>query len=79
MIWGIFTLVQTAQSFFIFEIYGSPGSTNLWMSADDGATWRKIWSEQTTIEYASFSTDGSKIVLEYENSSVYQQTAVRVG
>ena len=53
---------------FIFEEYGSPRSTNLWMSADDGATWRKIWSEQTTIEYASFSTDGSKIVLEYEHS-----------
>jgi len=48
---------------FILEEYGSPRSTNLWMSADDGATWRKIWSEQTTVEYASFSTDGSKMVL----------------
>ena len=48
---------------FIFEEYGSPRSTNLWMSADDGATWRKIWSEQTTIEYASISTDGSKITV----------------
>ena len=36
---------------------------NLWMSEDDGVTWRKIFSKQTTIKYASFSTDGSKIVL----------------
>ena len=40
-------------------------NTNLWMSADDGATWRKIFSKQTTIDYASFSTDGSKIVVKY--------------
>ena len=59
---------------FIFEIYGSSGSTNLWMSADDGATWRKIWSEQTTIEYASFSTDGSKIVLEDSGSSHFYRS-----
>ena len=40
--------------------------SNLWMSADDGATWRKIFSKQaTTIEYASFSTGGSKIVMKY--------------
>ena len=38
---------------------------NLWMSEDDGVTWRKIFSKQTTIKYASFSTDGSKIVLKY--------------
>ena len=36
---------------------------NLWMSEDDGVTWRKIFTQQTTIKYASFSTDGSKIVL----------------
>lgn len=36
---------------------------NLWMSEDDGVTWRKIFSKQTTIKYTSFSTDGSKIVL----------------
>ena len=59
---------------FIFEEYGSPRSTNLWMSADDGATWRKIWSEQTTIEYASFSTDGSKIVLEDSGSSHFYRS-----
>ena len=36
---------------------------NLWMSADDGATWRKIFSKQTTIEFVSISAGGSKIVL----------------
>jgi len=58
---------------FILEIYNAD-STNLWMSADDGATWRKIWSEQTTIEYASFSTDGSKIVLEDSGSSHFYRS-----
>ena len=38
------------------------------MSADDGATWRKIFSKQTMIGNVSISADGSKIVLEYENS-----------
>ena len=40
-------------------------NTNFWMSADDGATWRKIFSKQATIDYASISADGSKIVLKY--------------
>ena len=42
-------------------------TTSLWMSADNGATWRKIFSKQTapTIGYASFSTGGSKIVMGY--------------
>ena len=35
----------------------------LWMSADDGATWKKIFSKQINLEHASFSADGSKIVL----------------
>ena len=34
----------------------------------------KIWSEQTTIEYASFSTDGSKIVLEDSGSSHFYRS-----
>ncbi len=59
---------------FIFEEYDSHSSTNLWMSADDGATWRKIWSEQTTIEYASFNMDGSKIVLEDSGSSHFYRS-----
>ena len=40
-------------------------NTNFWMSADDGATWRKIWSKQAQDVRSSFSADGSKIVLEY--------------
>ena len=38
-------------------------NSNFWMSADDGATWRKIFSKQMNLENATFSTDGSKIVL----------------
>ncbi len=43
----------------------SSHNSNLWMSADDGATWRKIFSKQIDLEYASFSADGSKMVLGY--------------
>ena len=43
----------------------SSHNSNLWMSADDGATWRKIFSKQTTIEFVSISAGGSKIVVEY--------------
>lgn len=48
-------------------------TTSLWMSADDGATWRKIFSKQTapTIGYASFSTGGSKIVMGYAGVSTF--------
>ena len=59
---------------FIVELDTAHSTTHLWMSADDGATWRKIWSEQTTIEYASFSTDGSKIVLEDSGSSHFYRS-----
>ena len=38
-------------------------NNDLWVSADDGATWRKIFSKQTTIEFVSISAGGSKIVL----------------
>ena len=44
-------------------------NTNLWMSADNGAAWRKIFSKQilvtTFMEDVLISTDGSKIVLRY--------------
>ena len=50
---------------FAMEWDSAHNTTNFWMSADDGATWRKIFSKQATIEYASISTDGSKIVLKY--------------
>ena len=43
----------------------SSHNSNLWMSADDGATWRKIFSKQTVINNVSISADGSKIVLKY--------------
>ena len=49
---------------FVLEM-DAANNTNFWMSADDGATWRKIFSKQATIEYASISADGSKIVLKY--------------
>ena len=49
---------------FILET-DTTNNTNFWMSADDGATWRKISPKQATIDYASISTDGSKIVLKY--------------
>ena len=55
---------QDGSKLFILET-DTAHNTNLWMSADDGATWRKIFSKQTTIDYASFSTDGSKIVVKY--------------
>ena len=41
----------------------SSNNANLWMSADDGATWRKIWLGRSMAEHVSISTDGSKIVL----------------
>ena len=47
---------------FILEI-DTANNTNFWMSADDGATWRKIFSKQINLGHASFSADGSKIVL----------------
>ena len=53
-----------SSKLFIQERDGS-NDTNLWMSADDGATWRKIWSNPTTSANAQISADGSKIVVEY--------------
>ena len=49
---------------FILET-DTANNENFWMSADDGATWRKIFSKQGATGYASISTDGSKIVLKY--------------
>lgn len=53
-----------SSKLFIQERDGS-NDTNLWMSADDGATWRKIWSNPTTSANVQISADGSKIVVEY--------------
>ena len=50
----------------------SSHNSSLWMSADDGATWRKIFSKQVTIEHAVFSVDGSKIAVElFGGGSIY--------
>ena len=54
-------------------------NTNLWMSADDGATWRKISPNQTSIEYVSFSADGSKIVMEFSMVSSFAYVSVDGG
>ena len=81
--WKTLTSVPAAGFGRIGKIYISPDgsklfglesdnahNTNLWMSADDGATWRKIFSKQTMIGNGiqKISADGSKIVLEYEHS-----------
>ena len=75
------TLTPGSVSDRLGEIYISPDgsklfgweqdtahNTSFWMSADDGATWRKIWSKQAIVEHVSIGADGSKIVLEYGNS-----------
>ena len=54
---------------FIPELDSLHNTSSLWMSADDGATWRKIFSKQTTIEFVSISAGGSKIVISYGQSS----------
>ena len=48
---------------FIPELDSLHNTSSLWMSADDGATWRKIFSKQGVINDVSISADGSKIVL----------------
>ena len=48
---------------FVVESDATAHNSSLWMSADDGATWRKIFSKPTVIENMSISTDGSKMVL----------------
>ena len=44
----------------------SSHNTIIWMSTDDGATWRKIFSKQAAIRDALISTDGSKMVLLFD-------------
>ena len=55
-------VTQDGSKLFIQE-KDSSHSSNLWMSADDGATWRKIFSKQIVLEDASLSADASKITL----------------
>ena len=58
---------------FIREEDSSSHNASFWMSADDGATWKKIWSKQLQDVEPSFSADGSKIVLSH-NGSIYMST-----
>ena len=58
----IFYVSPDGSKLFALEM-DAANNTDIWMSADDGATWRKISPNQTRIEYVSFSADGSKIVL----------------
>lgn len=58
---GIYISPDGSKLFVLEE--SIPHNTSLWMSADDGATWRKIFSKQATIDYESISADGSKMVL----------------
>ena len=54
---------------FIFERDNPHNITSLWMSADDGTTWRKIFSKPgTVLGSPSYTLDGSKIVLSHMNS-----------
>ena len=48
---------------FVVESDAAAHNSSLWMSADDGATWRKIFSKQINLGHAVFSADGSKMVL----------------
>ena len=54
-------------------------NTNLWMSADDGATWRKIFSKPTAIKSIRTSADGSKIVMEFSSVSSFAYVSVDGG
>ena len=66
---------RDGSKLFILETGGNYTRANLWMSADDGATWRKIFSKQAIVRSQSFSADGSKIVLgPYGSSHVYIST-----
>ena len=55
-------VTQDGSKLFIQEKDSSHNAT-LWMSADDGSTWRKIFSKQIDLEDGSLSADGSKITL----------------
>ena len=55
-------VTQDGSKLFIQEKDSSHNS-NLWMSADNGATWRKIFSKQIDLNDGSLSADGSKITL----------------
>ena len=64
---GSIYISPDGSKLFAMERDAAHNTTDLWMSADDGATWRKIFSKQISVTTfmggVSISTDGSKIVL----------------
>ena len=65
---GIYTSPDGSK-LFIFERDSPHNITSLWMSADDGTTWRKIFSKPgIVLGSPSYTVDGSKIVLSHMNS-----------
>ena len=64
---GSIYISPDGSKLFAMERDAAHNTTDLWMSADDGATWRKIFSKQISVTAfmsdVSISTDGSKIVL----------------
>lgn len=66
---GSIYISPDGSKLFAMERDAAHNTTDLWMSADDGTTWRKIFSKQilvtTFMEDVLISTDGSKIVLRY--------------
>lgn len=63
---GIYVSPDGSKLFILWE--DASHNSSLWMSADDGATWKTIFSKQAIIENVLLSADGSKIVLSYANS-----------
>ena len=61
---------------FITELDSLHNTSSLWMSADDGATWRKIFSKQSPITGRSFSADGSKIILRYTTAAGHSYISI---
>ena len=66
---GSIYISPDGSKLFAMERDAAHNTTDLWMSADDGTTWRKIFSKQilvtTFMKDVLISTDGSKIVLRY--------------
>ena len=66
---GGFHVSPDGSKLFIFERDSPHNITSLWMSADDGTTWRKIFSKPgTVLGSPSYTVDGSKIVLSHMDS-----------
>ena len=64
---GIYVSPDGSKLFILWE--DASHNSNLWISADDGATWKTIFSKQAIIENVLLSADGSKIVISYGQSS----------